>query len=346
MLTRLFTLASLAVVAASGQSIVSARSGVLHFVEGEVFIGDMPIQQKAGKFPEVKEGAELRTEAGRAEVLLTPGVVLRLGPDSAIRMVSASLIDTRLEFRHGSAIVEISQDPKDTLARVLYRDYEVKFPRHGLFRIDSIPREFRVFEGEAEVSYQGEKRSLTKGHMVSLYGGLMTETIPTSMTDGLDEWSMRRSDKLVAENPPPGDLNGNGYDPVAGMLGTGGISSIPLSTDPFYGLGGYSLPFSPYYGSGYPYYGMGYPYYGYMSPFSAYGSYGFHQPGFYPYNPTHVFNPSSPYRPAPRAPIYHPASPFPGTGYRPPSSVGVGGARPVVGRPAAGAAPHPVGRAR
>src|SRR5271168_4987569 len=108
---RSLLLATLAAFAAYGQSVVSVRSGLINFAEGEVLLSGQPVEQRAGKFPEVREGSELTTEAGRAEVLLTPGMVMRVGPDSAITMTSASLIDTRVEFRRGSAVIEVSEEP-------------------------------------------------------------------------------------------------------------------------------------------------------------------------------------------------------------------------------------------
>jgi hypothetical protein len=252
---RSLLLATLAAFAAYGQSVVSVRSGLINFAEGEVFLSDQPVEQKAGKFPEVREGAELRTEAGRAEVLLTPGMVMRVGPDSAITMTSTSLIDTRVEFRRGSAVIEVSEDPDGTKARVKYRDYEIRFPKRGTFRIDSMPREFRVYDGEAEISYLGDKSTIAKDQRVSLYGGLMAETLHRSITDGLDEWSMRRDTQLAADNPPPGDLNGNG-DPTFALL-----------PNAFYGLSGYTTPVAPY--------GYGYGYgTSYLSGYNTYGMYG------------------------------------------------------------------------
>jgi hypothetical protein len=57
---------------ASGQSVISTHSGLVYFFEGSVLLGDQPLEQKFGKFPDIGEGRELRTEQGRAEVLLTP----------------------------------------------------------------------------------------------------------------------------------------------------------------------------------------------------------------------------------------------------------------------------------
>jgi hypothetical protein len=321
---RTLLLATLAAASAYSQSVVSVRSGLINFSEGDVFLADVPVEQKAGKFPEIREGAELRTEAGRAEVLLTPGMVLRVGPDSSIRMVSGSLIDTRVEFRRGSAIIEVNEEPDGTSTRITYRDYVIRFPKRGNFRIDSMPREFRVLDGEAEISYLGEKCTLAKDHRVSLYGGLEAETLSRSITDGLDEWSMRRDTQLTADNPPPGDLNGNG-DPAFGVL-PNALYGFPAYTAPItsYGYGGY----------GYGGYGSTYGYApyvpGYIPPFNTYGSY-----GFQPY-PVYVYAPYRPgvYSPPIRTPIRSPILGMP----RP---TGLGVQRPVVGHPVTPA--HPVG---
>ncbi len=51
----------------------------------------------------------LRTGQGRAEVLLTPGVFLRVGENSAIRMLDNRLLSTRVEIVSGNAIVRIGR---------------------------------------------------------------------------------------------------------------------------------------------------------------------------------------------------------------------------------------------
>jgi hypothetical protein len=337
---RILFLATVAAVAASGQTVVSVRSGLINFSEGEVYLSDQPrgqaIEQKAGKFPELREGVELRTEAGRAEVLLTPGMLLRVGPDSAVRMISASLIDTRVEFRRGSAVIEVTEDPDGTKARILYKDYEFRFPKRGSFRIDSLPREFRVYEGEANISYLGEKCTLTKDHKISLYGGLEAETLRRSISDGLDEWSMRRDSQLAAANPPPGDLDGGDADPM-----------FSISPNAFYGLGGYSAPVTPY--SYWPYsgiYGAG-AYGGIYSGVYGYGGYGYGYSGGYGYLPMPVHG--IPGRPIYSSPVQIPLrppvrSPIVGgglphgmpRGYAPPTPI-----RPVTPAPRPIAVGHP-----
>ena len=50
----------------AAQMVVSAKSGLVHYVEGDVVLGDDLINPKIGHFPDMKEGQVLRTEAGRA----------------------------------------------------------------------------------------------------------------------------------------------------------------------------------------------------------------------------------------------------------------------------------------
>ena len=55
-------------------------------------------------------------------MLLTPGVFLRVGENSAFRMVTNRLIDTRLQFLSGSAVVEAEEIGKDNSVTVVYKD--------------------------------------------------------------------------------------------------------------------------------------------------------------------------------------------------------------------------------
>src|SRR6266498_817920 len=120
-------------VAALAQSVISARSGLIHYVEGEVYLGDQLVDPKFGQFPEVKENAVLRATVGRAEMLLTPGVFLRLGENSSIKMISNRLIDTRVELLSGTAVVEADDLMKDNAVTIVYKDAHAKLLKKGLY---------------------------------------------------------------------------------------------------------------------------------------------------------------------------------------------------------------------
>ncbi|MEQ1949455.1 MAG: hypothetical protein ABL995_19850, partial [Bryobacteraceae bacterium] len=88
------------------QAVISARSGIVHYVEGDVAIDGEATQPKFAQFPEVKNGQVLSTAEGRVEMLLTPGVFLRLSENSSVKMVSNSLANTRVEVLTGTALIE------------------------------------------------------------------------------------------------------------------------------------------------------------------------------------------------------------------------------------------------
>ena len=135
---------------ANAQSVISTRSGVIHYFEGAVYLGDQPLESHLGKFPACR-GRRIAHREGRAEVLLTPGVFLRMGERSAIRMVANDLADTQVELLTGSAIVDSAEPNSGTSVTLIYKDWRVHFLHKGVYRIDSDPPRLWVRQGEAEV---------------------------------------------------------------------------------------------------------------------------------------------------------------------------------------------------
>ena len=76
-LLSVFTLGVAAWIPAFGQSVISTHSGLVYYFDGSVSIGMQRLEQKFGRFPDIGEGNELRSEDGKAEVLLTPGEIGR-----------------------------------------------------------------------------------------------------------------------------------------------------------------------------------------------------------------------------------------------------------------------------
>ena len=111
-----------AVLTASAQPIISAKSGVIAGVEGDVLIDNQPVQQSVTHFPEVKEGSVLSTRDGRVELMLPPGFMLRMGENGAVKMVANRLIDTRVDLQAGSAVLEVDQAKEDYNVNVAVKD--------------------------------------------------------------------------------------------------------------------------------------------------------------------------------------------------------------------------------
>ena len=65
--------ALLAITATPGraQYVVSAKSGTINLTEGQVQMDGQKVDAAIARYPAIKEASVLRTEDGRAEVLLT-----------------------------------------------------------------------------------------------------------------------------------------------------------------------------------------------------------------------------------------------------------------------------------
>jgi hypothetical protein len=255
--------AGLSLLAASamyGQAVVSTHSGVLNFSEGEIFLDDQATVQKPGTFPALHEGSVMRTAQGRAEVLLTPGVFLRIDQNSSFKMVATGLADTRVELLTGSAILDSSDAAKTKGLVVLFRAYQIRFPERGLYRINTEPGVLQPYSGVAEIAGDGPAPvKVDDEHQYFLDVGIKTEKYGEGMVDGFTEWARNRSEAISADNSAaaasagdPADLPTDGY---AGALGVDpGLGGVPGITVPGTGLPGTRLP-----GAGLP--GIGLPRY-------------------------------------------------------------------------------------
>ena len=192
---------ALSVIPALAQPVISAKSGVISYVEGKVYLGDQIVEPSPTRFPDVKENAVVRTAEGRAEVLLTPGVVLRLGENSSFKMLTNRLIDTRLNLLTGSAVVEADEIAKDTNVTLVCKDGTVSLDKKGLYRFDTAPARIKVFDGLASVQVAGQNILVAAGKMLSLGGEVASvEKFDKEDTDSLDNWSKRRGELVAMAN--------------------------------------------------------------------------------------------------------------------------------------------------
>lgn len=268
---------------ACAQSVISTHSGVVQYVEGSAYIADKPVEPKFGQFPDIKENQEFRTADGRAEILLTPGVFLRLGENSSIRMLSTRLTDTRVEVLSGSAMVESTEIPKDNAVQLVHKNDSIRLVKQGLYRLDTEPARFQVFEGEAVVTDPSGQLTLRAGKQTNLGGVLSAENFDRKPDDqdALYRWSDRRASYVAQANVVSASAVGNnssGYG-YGGGYGLGGYSL----TDPSLGLGYGGFGYNPLFLGGWaynplfgmytymPYSGFGYSPFGYMyySPYTV-----------------------------------------------------------------------------
>ena len=242
---------------AFGQQVISAHAGVVQYVEGDVTVGGEIINPKVGQFPNLKENDVLRTEQGRAEILLTPGVFLRVGENSAIKMVSNHLTDTRIEFLQGSALVECDDLLKDNAVTILHSGSNVGILKAGLFRFDANPARVGVYSGEVKVTAADGKMTVLKnGHQATLEGTLEASKFDAKLEeDALYRWSSRRSDYVAMANVSAaktaydsGSYGGGYGGGLSGGIGMGGMGMGMGGMGMGYGMGN-GWAFNPFFGT-------------------------------------------------------------------------------------------------
>jgi hypothetical protein len=248
----------LAISSAQGQYMISAHSGVIQYVEGTAYLNNNQVEPKTGEFPNIRESEIFRTTEGMAEVLLTPGVFLRLGENSSIRMVSNKLTDTQVEILSGAAMVECDDLAKDNAVTLLYKGNNMQLVKHGLYRVDAEQGLFKVYDGEAIVKGESGQLTLHKGKETALTGVLMAENFDPKADDELYRWSDRRAGYLAKANISSANSLVGGNSGIGGYPGMGagfggncfgGSPGGLLGGSLGYGYGGYSpWQFNPMFG--------------------------------------------------------------------------------------------------
>ncbi len=184
---------------ALGQSVISARSGLVNYFEGVVFLDGQPLARKSGTYSRMREGSTLLTESGRAEVLLTPETYLRMGEESSIRMIAGDIDDTRVELLSGSSVLDSARAPAGEFVKIVFKDATIRILKPGHYRMDAEPPQLRVYEGEAEVTRNGSPVKIESSQLMPLDGAPVVKRF-TQGSDGLlDLWSEERG-SLIASN--------------------------------------------------------------------------------------------------------------------------------------------------
>jgi hypothetical protein len=217
----------------------------VNYVEGQALIAGQAIDAKQAGSIDVQPGQELITGAGKAEVLLTPGVFLRVGDQSVLRVENTGLTDTRVELVKGQALLEATQVNKDSALRVDLAGATTTIEKAGLYKFEADQPKVSVFDGKAVVNEDDQRVELKKGRYTYIGNTLKSEKFDRKQTDELYAWSSVRSRYLSeASYNSAGTLVVNNY-------GWGGGWYF----NPYFGSYSY-LP-----GDGLFYSAFGYPFY-------------------------------------------------------------------------------------
>ncbi len=177
-----------------------AQPGALNYIEGQVSIGNQPLTSRAVGSAILNTGDVLSTGNGRAELLLTPGVFMRLGKNSAVRMVSPELTNTRVELLQGEATVEADVlHPEDRIL-VVERGATTQLIKEGVYDFNADLQVVRVYEGRATVTEGDQHVNLKNDRQVALNQPLKSKKFDRDAVENSDPlyaWSKLRSEYLA-----------------------------------------------------------------------------------------------------------------------------------------------------
>ncbi len=243
-----------ALVSAPAWGAVPAHPGMLNYVEGQASIDGQTVTSKSVGSADVQTGQVLETGKGKAEILLTPGVFLRLGNNSAARMDADGLTHTSVSLLRGEAMVEADDLRNGNNIQVVEKNATATLDKNGLYEFNADAGKVAVYDGKATVAEGDNHVDLKKGKETSLTQ-LHAEKFDKNQVDDLYQWSDLRSHYLSEAS----------------------IGSARTYVVNNYGWGGGGWYWNPYFasyswlpGDGLFYSPFGY---GFFSPFAVYGGY-------------------------------------------------------------------------
>ncbi len=163
-------------------------------------MNQQPLAGEFGRFPQMKDGDTFLTGRGKAEILLAPGVFLRLGERTLIRLLSDKIMDAKVELLSGGAVVETASLKKAETVALDFLGASITIAQRGVYHLETDPPRLRVFKGKAIVLSGDRRVEVTKGREVLLDSALAAREFDCSKGDALDLWSDRRSRSMAVEN--------------------------------------------------------------------------------------------------------------------------------------------------
>ncbi len=264
----------------------TALPGTLNYIEGQASVGDQTLNSKSIGSVELQPGQSLSVGNGKAEILLTPGVFLRVGDNSTVKMVSSNLTNTEADLVKGQATVEVAEIHQYNQISIGEDGTTTQLAKDGFYAFDADHDQVRVLKGEAYVQDNDQNVKVKGGHELDLNGNGRLKTAKFDkkayQASNLYQFSYLRSQYLAEANVDMARqyyAGGNGWYGPGWYWDPGFWSYTWLPGDgifysPF-GWGFYSpwmVGYAPYYGFGYG--GFGYGGYGYWSRYAHYGRYG------------------------------------------------------------------------
>lgn len=198
-----------------------AVPGMVNYVEGAVYLDGQPLQRNEVGKAALNAGDELTTGAGKAEILLTPGVFLRVGSHSAVKMISPDLELTQVGLEQGRAGIEVDEIHDANNLQMIDAGITTRLQKTGYYEFNANHPEVMVFKGKAEVEVpDAGSKEVKGGHEFVLADAATGQPLAKEKaakleddraTDNLFNWSKLRSEYLAESNNDIASEYANAY---------------------------------------------------------------------------------------------------------------------------------------
>lgn len=182
----------------------TAVPGTLNYVEGQVTLNGRRMEAKSVGSAVLAPKQILDTHDGKAEVLLTPGVFVRLGDNSQLQMLSPDLTNTRVRLTNGSAMLEVDELFKQNNLAISEGDTTTRIDQEGLYDFNANHAMVGVLKGKATVYESDNQVTLRKGHELMFADGqpLKAQKLDEKALEAssLYRWSELRSEYEAQAN--------------------------------------------------------------------------------------------------------------------------------------------------
>src|SRR5665213_1228637 len=176
---------------------VSARPGTVNAIIGQVSINGAQINPISGAPVTLEDGRILRTGQGMAEILLSPGSVLRLGKSSELKLGTAGTRGIMAQLRKGEALLEVLATGA---ALTLEQNGVTAMVRNpGLYEFNQKRSVIAVYAGEARLNKDGQQLVANAGFGVGTRHFRVSPASP-DRESALFSWSGSRSEQLSSES--------------------------------------------------------------------------------------------------------------------------------------------------
>lgn len=239
-----------------------ARPGTVNYVDGSAFLDGSKINSQSIGQAELDAGQVLTTQEGKAEILLTPGIYLRVGEHSAVKMISPEITPTIVEVQRGRAAIEVDEIYKQNDLQVMVGGVNTYITKNGYYEFRADQPSVLVYKGEARVDEgDGRYRKVKGSHELALAQGAFSKPRKLHAEDAKDslfQWSSLRSQYLAEANQQiAGEYAGmSGFSP-GWYWDPYGYGYTFIGLDPFFSPFGWGF-YPPWYGGFYGGWGTGY----------------------------------------------------------------------------------------